>query len=114
MTGNFIWGNSARDGGGIYNEEIQNQWIEPLTNDEITGNYASADGGGIYNLGPTLPSGSLNLTHTRISSNHAGSLGGGIYSAGLWPPLIARSAVTPRAEVAASTRRSRVPTMMSR
>jgi Chlamydia polymorphic membrane protein (Chlamydia_PMP) repeat len=106
VTGNSIWGNSAQDGGGIYNEEIENSFIQPLTNDEITGNYASADSGGICNQGPAFPEGSLNLTHTRISSNHAGSLGAASTARGLRPSRIARSALTPRAGEAASTRRS--------
>ena len=53
-----------------------------LTNDKITGNYASADGGGIYNEAGAFPIGVLTLAHTTVSSNDAGSLGGGIYNAG--------------------------------
>jgi hypothetical protein len=82
VTGTSIWGNSAENGGGIYDEEIANQFSLPFTNDKITGNHASADGGGIYNLASAFPAGLLNLAHTRISYNDAGSLGGGIYNAG--------------------------------
>ena len=114
VTGNSIWGNSAQNGGGIYNSELDNQFIQPLTNDEITGNYASADGGGIDNQGSGYPGGSLNLTHARISGNHAGSLGGGIYSAGALAAAHSTISGNSARGVAASTRRTRVPAMTSR
>jgi hypothetical protein len=82
VTGTSIWGNSAENGGGIYDGEVANQFSLPLTNDEITGNYASADGGGIYNLASAFPAGLLNLAHTTLLDNEAGSLGGGIYNGG--------------------------------
>ena len=82
VTGTSIWGNSAENGGGIYDVGVQPESSLQLTNDTITGNYASADGSGIYNLANSFPIGLLTLAHTRISSNHAGSLGGGIYNAG--------------------------------
>ena len=82
VTGTSIWGNSAKDGGGIYTVGAQPESSLQLTNDKITGNYASADGGGIYNEAGAFPIGVLTLAHTTVSSNDAGSLGGGIYNAG--------------------------------
>ena len=82
VTGTSIWGNSAENGGGIYDVGVQPESSLQFTDDKITGNYASADGGGIYNLASSFPIGLLTLAHTRISSNDAGSLGGGIYNAG--------------------------------
>jgi len=64
-----IRGNSAGDGGGIYNTT---QGMD-LTNVKISGNYAGAYGGGIYNLG------SVGAVNTRIIRNRAATGGGGIY-----------------------------------
>jgi hypothetical protein len=104
----------AEDGGGIYDVGAQPESSLQLTNDKITGNYASADGGGIYNEAGALPIGVLTLAHTTVSSNDAGSLGAASTTRGRWPPLTLRSAVTPHAGVAASTRRSTVTAMASR
>jgi Chlamydia polymorphic membrane protein (Chlamydia_PMP) repeat len=82
VTGTSIWGNSAGDGGGIYAAGLANSFSLQAADDTITGNHASADGGGIYNLATAFPAAELNLAHTNISGNNAGSLGGGIYSAG--------------------------------
>ena len=82
VTGTSIWGNSAKDGGAIYTVGAQPESSLQLTNDKITGNYASADGGGIYNEAGAFPIGVLTLAHTTVSANDAGSLGGGIYNAG--------------------------------
>jgi hypothetical protein len=42
-----IWGNSEENGGGIYDVGVQPESSLQFTDDRITGNYASADGGGI-------------------------------------------------------------------
>jgi hypothetical protein len=82
VTGNSIWGNSAANGGGIYEIGTESDPSLQLTNDKITGNYASTDGGGIYNVANAMPMDFLNLAHTMVSYNYAGSLGGGIYNGG--------------------------------
>src|SRR6185312_7870856 len=66
----------------VYDVEVASQFSMQFTDDKITGNYASEDGGGIDNQAGTFPTGFLTLTHTMVSSNDAGSLGGGIYNAG--------------------------------
>jgi parallel beta helix pectate lyase-like protein len=82
VTGTSIEGNTAEDGGGIYDPGLEYQNNAQLTDDKITGNHASADGGGIYIGNAGSSQGTLNLAQTRILHNDAGSLGGGIYSAG--------------------------------
>jgi len=82
VTGTSIEGNTAEDGGGIYDPGLEYENNAQLTDDKITGNHASADGGGIYIGNAGTSQGILNLAQTRILHNDADSLGGGIYSAG--------------------------------
>ncbi|MGO9468769.1 MAG: hypothetical protein ACLQIB_56500 [Isosphaeraceae bacterium] len=65
-----IFGNWARDGGGISNNG--NLTVSHTT---ISGNLAD-DGGGIYN------NGNLTASHTTMSGNQTGAYGGGIYNNG--------------------------------
>src|SRR5208337_2664785 len=67
LTNDTLSGNSATDGGGIYN-----YGTVTLTNDTLSGNSAT-DGGGIYN------DGTVTLTNVTISGNSA-TYGGGIYN----------------------------------
>jgi CSLREA domain-containing protein len=68
LTGCTVSGNSAGEGGGIYN-------FGPLTllNSTISGNTAVASGGGISTERQTL-----NIMNSTISGNTAGGFGGGI------------------------------------
>ncbi|MEM9091956.1 MAG: choice-of-anchor Q domain-containing protein, partial [Cyanobacteria bacterium P01_F01_bin.53] len=65
-----ITGGSATDGCGIFNRERLT-----VTNSTVSGNTATDDGGGIWNLGA-----SLTIENSTISDNSSGSNGGGIYS----------------------------------
>jgi hypothetical protein len=65
-------GNTAADGGAVANSGVV------LLDGDFTGNRASGDGGGIYNLAY----GDIELDDPNISGNAAGALGGGIYDAG--------------------------------
>ena len=56
MDGTSFSGNSAADGGGIFNSAVSLD----LNNDSIYDNQASAYGGGLYNEGP--------ITQARISA----------------------------------------------
>ena len=48
LTNSTVSGNSARNGGGIYN---QGGALTLLTNSTVSGNSADNSGGGIYNAG---------------------------------------------------------------
>lgn len=72
-------GNSARDGGGIYNSGGFGG-ID-LVGSTISGNHASADGGGIYNGGGDFP-GVVSFEHSMISENFSAASGGGVYNQG--------------------------------
>jgi Chlamydia polymorphic membrane protein (Chlamydia_PMP) repeat len=78
-TGSHIQGNSAADGGGIYNDA----YVELLlTGSTVSGNYAAADGGGVYNaVGIETDS----VKSSTLSGNHAAGHGGGIYNEGFSP-----------------------------
>ncbi len=76
MTGTGIHGNSAADGGGIENAASGDIVVSGST---ISGNRATADGGGIDSEGFFS---SLSVTASAISVNHAGASGGGIYNQG--------------------------------
>jgi predicted outer membrane repeat protein len=64
-------GNSARNGGGLYNGGSFGNLA--LTGSTVSGNHASADGGGVYNQSD------VDADHTRIVRNTAATAGGGIY-----------------------------------
>ena len=75
-----ITGNSAVDGGGIYND---NDHVELENDSTVTGNMASNNGGGIYTLGQGggIEVGTLFVYDgSTISDNVAGNDGGGIYN----------------------------------
>jgi hypothetical protein len=63
-------GNSAEDGGAIYN--TQAGYPMDLTDVSISGNHASAYGAGIYDQG------TVDAVNTKITRNSAAT-GGGIY-----------------------------------
>jgi len=70
----LITGNTANDGGGIYNRGALS-----VTDSTISANDASSRGGGLYNAGI------LEINGSTVSSNDSSSdsgLGGGIYSDG--------------------------------
>ena len=71
LTNSMLTGNSASNGGGIFNSTTTT-----LTNSTLSGNSAgSGNGGGIYSL-----SGTVALTNSTLSGNSAPSgTGGGIY-----------------------------------
>ncbi len=73
LTGTFaITGNSAVNGGGIYNPQ-STLTISSLT---VSDNVASQNGGGIYNTG------TLDITGCTLSGNTAGVSGNGVYENG--------------------------------
>ena len=74
-----VRGNSAADGGGIYNNAFNGL---SLTGDKILSNVASGYGGGLFNAGSGPPSESGTATDTTIAGNMAGAGGGGIYDQG--------------------------------
>jgi len=76
ITGTDIQGNSAADGGGVYNPDFAEV---AFTDSRISGNSASAYGGGIYNAGGGSYPATASFTGSVISGNNAGSAGGGIY-----------------------------------
>ena len=69
MTSSQITGNSASDGGGIYNS----YGTATIDKSQVSGNYGSS-GGGVYGDG-----GILEVTGSTISGNMA-SYGGAVYS----------------------------------
>ena len=77
--GTTFSGNSAPDGGGIFNSAISLD----LNNDSIYDNQASEHGGGLYNEGPNNSGEDFSpaaLVSTVISGNRATTGGGGIYN----------------------------------
>jgi uncharacterized repeat protein (TIGR01451 family) len=74
LINSTVSGNSADNGGGIYNG---NGGTLLLNNSTISGNQSSNDGGGIYSS-----FGKLTLTNTTISGNSATNTGGGVVSNG--------------------------------
>jgi hypothetical protein len=70
IDGTDFQGNSAADGGGIYDSLAQ--VTMDLTNVRISGNHVSASGGGVYNTG------AVDAVNTRIVRNSAAA-GGGIF-----------------------------------
>jgi len=74
MTSTEVLGNTASDGGGVYNDS---GIIVDFTSSTIRGNHASADGGGVYGAGGDAEE---FFTGSTISGNRAGARGGGIYN----------------------------------
>lgn len=70
MSNDTLSGNTASNGGGIYNNGTLT-----VSNSTLSGNTASDDGGGIYNEGATT------VSNSTLSGNTA-SDGGGIFSSG--------------------------------
>lgn len=77
ITGNFI-SNSATKGGAIYNYDARGFSAE-ITNlsGDFIGNYASADGGAIYNIGV------IKNIKGHFIENHSDNSGGAIYGLGM-------------------------------
>jgi hypothetical protein len=71
--------NSATYGGGIYN-----LGSVILSGSTLSGNFASRDGGGIFNVPATVPNplGTVTVLDCMLSGNSAGDSGGGIYNLG--------------------------------
>ncbi len=64
-------GNSAPDGGGIYNDALATLDVRGTT---FSGNSATDSGGAIYNLGTAT------VQQSTLSGNSAGSAGGGLFN----------------------------------
>lgn len=76
MTGTRVLTNTANNGAGVYtNDAVMN-----LSSSTISGNSATADGGGVYNDGAVPAFGNINLSSSTVSSNTAGTDGGGLYN----------------------------------
>lgn len=77
ITGNFI-SNSATKGGAIYNDNARD-FVPEITNlsGDFIGNYASADGGAIYNTGV------IKNIKGHFIENHSDNSGGAIYGFGM-------------------------------
>jgi predicted outer membrane repeat protein len=76
LTRTRVQGNTAENGGGIYNLDDD----ATLIGSPVDGNHAIADGGGLYNVGtPPGNNSSLTATNSAIVRNAAGGTGGGIY-----------------------------------
>src|SRR5206468_7874552 len=69
----------AGSGGGIRD---QGNASLTLTNMVITGNSASADGGGVAMENQVNTPWTLTLNNTTVSNNHAGDAGGGVETDG--------------------------------
>jgi predicted outer membrane repeat protein len=79
LTRTIVRGNTAEDGGGVYTADS----VADLTNSAVSGNAATADGGGIYNdLAGRNEYSLVSVGNSRISGNQAGKYGGGIYNLG--------------------------------
>jgi hypothetical protein len=74
-----ISGNTASNGGGMYNDE-SGPTLESVT---ISGNTATGYGGGMYNATGSSP----RLVNTSVSGNSAFQGGGGMYNHGAEPVL---------------------------
>ncbi|HSK79756.1 MAG TPA: IPTL-CTERM sorting domain-containing protein [Thermoanaerobaculia bacterium] len=86
ISGLTVTGGSAGVGGGIvdFNENLV---LDEVT---ITGNEASADGGGLWVDGSIM---SLTIRNSNISGNTAGDGGGGIYVGNPGGPVLIRNTV---------------------
>jgi predicted outer membrane repeat protein len=73
MASTEVLGNTASDGGGVYNDS--GLFID-FTSSTISGNRASADGGGVYGAGEDAEE---FFTDSTISGNRAGADGGGVF-----------------------------------
>jgi hypothetical protein len=73
LTNSTVTGNSAHDGGGIFNEIGGTM---TMTDDTVNNNVAASAGGGVANTG------TLTITNCTIAANVA-HLGGGIANAGV-------------------------------
>lgn len=79
LTGTDLLGNSARQGGGIYASAS----VVTVKGGKISGNRASASGGGIFNAGdPGGTFGTLALISSALTGNSARLQGGAIYNEG--------------------------------
>jgi hypothetical protein len=77
-------GNSAPEGGGIYNDALATLAVR---NSTFSGNSAGDSGGGLFNAGTAL------LQQSTLSGNSATSAGGGLFNAGSGTLAVADSAV---------------------
>ena len=73
LTDVAIAGNSALDGGGVYNDA---SGMATLTGVTLAGNSASSSGGGVWNIGTAT------LTNVTLTGNSASSVGGGVGGGG--------------------------------
>jgi len=70
-----IAGNQAIDGGGLWSF----RGIPALVNVQMSGNFASNDGGGYYINDPDSINLTMLWTNTTVSGNRAGGAGGGVF-----------------------------------
>jgi len=82
LVNGVISGNSAVEGGGVYNEGVFNMWWEINAQDGVISGNSATKGGGVYNMGTfTLYGGHIrnnNCTDTSTSI----AMGGGVYNEG--------------------------------
>jgi len=74
ITDNIIADNEANNAGGIYTGAGSSSPPCEISRNTISGNHASADGGGIYTY-----TGTPNIYGNVISGNEAGNAGNGVY-----------------------------------
>ncbi len=109
INGSALTANLAFDGGAIYNNGNSGSATVDITTSVLNGNFASADGaaiyndhgevtlnscaisgnsatgnggGGIYNLGDSLGTATVEINSSTLSNNESGFNGGAIYSLG--------------------------------
>jgi hypothetical protein len=87
---------AAGSGGGIRDQGNVNL---TLTNMVVTGNRATADGGGLVMLNSVDGTWKLTITHSTISNNHAGDAGGGIDTDGAGTVVITDSVISGNTDV---------------
>ncbi len=78
ITGNKIYGNEGQNGGGICIATFNNA-VATIDNNEIVGNKATQNGGGIYSWGISSTSRTVVTGGSNLENNSAAD-GGGIYA----------------------------------
>lgn len=86
LNSSIVRSNTARDGGGIYNNEGHVELLDTIVgdddpSDEVNqGNVASDDGGGIFTVPPPSGGGTVVVDGSSVFGNLAATDGGGIYN----------------------------------
>jgi len=78
LTSDKLTGNSAADGGALYND-VGNA---AFTGSTISGNRATVSGGGVENLTDEYGDGAVSFGTSTVTGNQAGTDGGGVYNVG--------------------------------